>query len=360
MSWEHILLAIFAVGAVGAMFYFSMRSEPPPKKRNGKEPFFAARNANKDRAPSAAENESAPVAENESAAADSESPPPKTNPPPQGALAMEKFTPPELPPPDESLLPLDMCYAVRLFGEAPVAAAKMESLREMMRPAKSRHSHRLGFDEDARQWRLAADLSSRYWILAVPLADRGGAIDENDIRRMEESVRAFSQQVKMRALFPHPSAVLEDAARIDQFCATADMFIELRLSGDDCPPARIDEVMRLTGMIPESANNYVRRANSEELFRGRLMPVPASASRRTIIFEMDAPNISAPPRAFEEMMRAVSRAANLLEMKITDPKGGEVDEERVSAMRQRLSLLASQMREFGAEPGGAIARLIFS
>ena len=52
------------------------------------------------------------------------------------------------------------------------------------------------------------------------------------------------------------------------------------------------------------------------------MPLPASAARQTIVFEMDAPNITAPSRAFEEMIRVITRAANLLDMQITDPKGG--------------------------------------
>lgn len=346
MSWEHWILAAVAAIAVGAAFYFSMRAETPPKKKETKEPFFAARAS------------SAPAASAEKTqTAHDETPPPSS---PQGALPMEDFTPPELPEPEESILPLDMCYAVRLFGENEVAAADIEELRARMRPAKSKNSYRLGFDENARQWRPASDLPSRYWIVAVPLADRGGPIDESDIRRIEESARAFAQKLKMRPLFPSALEAMENAARIDKFCATADMFIELRLSGGACAAERIAEVMHLAGMTADGARGYVRRMNSEELFRGKVMPTPASAARRTIIFEMDAPNITAPPRAFEEMMRAVRRAAHLLDMQITDPKGEIVDDERAAAMRGQLSLLASQMREFGAEPGGAIARLIFS
>ena len=345
MSWEHWLFVAFAAAAVGAAFYFSMRAEPPPsKKTEAKEPFFASRAASPS-APSSA-----------SSAEEQKSPPP----PPQGALPMADFTPPPLPEPDESLLPLDMCFAARLFGESPSPAAAVEELRAQMRPAKSKNCYRLGFDESAEQWRMEPDMPSRYWIVAVPLADRGGPIDESDIRRIEDAARAFAQKAKMRPLFPSTLESLANAARIDKFCATADMFIELRLSGGACTEERAGEVMRLAGMTADGARGYVRRMNSEELFRGRVMPAPASASRRTIVFEMDAPNITAPPRAFEEMLRAVRRAAHLLNMQITDPKGETVDDERAAAMSRQLSLLAAQMREFGAAPGGAIARLIFS
>ena len=366
MSWEHWLLAAAAAIAVAAAFYFSMRGEQSSQKKSAatiKEPFFASRVSSRPAKSAAAEeSESAIIKDAKNIGGDggSSGRQSESSAAPQGALPMDDFTPPELPPPDESLLPLDMCYAVRLFGDSAVSAVKMEDLRARMRPAKSKNSYRLGFDEGARQWRLASDLSSRYWIVAAPLADRGGPIGESDIRRMEEAARAFAQKTKMRLLFPPASESLENAARIDKFCATADMFIELRLSGEDCADDRIAEAMHLAGMTADGARGFVRRMNSEELFRARAMPTPASAARRTIIFEMDAPNITSPPRAFEEMMHSVRRAAGLLNMQITDPKGQAVDEERAAAMREQISLLAAQMRRFGAEPGGAIARMIFS
>ncbi len=363
-NWEYALFLIGAAAALGAALYFAMRAEQPPppvKKRENKEPSFASR---KPSAPqeAAAETETPPAAP---AAASAETPagkpPAALNPrKPQGTLPMENFTPPELPEPSESMLPLEMCYAARLYGRDKTAPAGLAALLQEMRPANAKNTYLLGFDSDAKQWRMPPDMPCRDWILAVPLADRGGALDNEDIRRMEEGARAFAEKAKMHPVFPAPFEALENAGRIDRFCAAADIFIELRLSGAERPAARIGEVMRLVGMSG-NGRGYVRRANSEELFRGRVAPVPASGNaRQIIVFEMDAPNISDPPRAFQEMMRAVRRAADMLDMRVTDPKGADIDERREADMCQKLSLLAAQMREFGAPPGGAIARLIFS
>ncbi|MBE8158191.1 MAG: hypothetical protein HAW59_02200 [Betaproteobacteria bacterium] len=347
MSWEYALFLLAAAAALGAAFYFSMRAEPPPKKRRGKEPSFnrpppPSPQKNDDNADNAGDNKPAP-----------EQPKPVR---PQGALPMGNFKPPELPPPPETLLPLDMCYAVRLYGRQETAAAEMAPLARELPPAKTKKAYLLGLDA-AQQWRLFPEEPCRHWIAAVPLADRGGPINNEDIRRMEDGARAFAQKTGMHAVFPSAFEALENARTIDRFCAAVDVFIEMRLAGPPPPPERIGEVMRLVGMTVDG-RAYVRRVNSEELFRGKI--APSGGGRQTVIFEMDAPNIGDPPRAFLEMMRAVRRAAGMLNMRVTDRQGADIDEDRAAAMCGQLSLLTEQMREFGAAPGSAVARLIFS
>ena len=325
--WLFALAGVAALAAVGAIFYFSTRAEPrrPPKIGQGVEPSFGGK---------------------------------KTEEPQQGTLEVDDFVPPELPSPPESLLPLEICYTARFYGDKPATSGDMESFRKQLHSSKNRNSYLLGFDESGGQWRMPPESPCRYWIVAVPLADRGGAIAAADIQRLEEQSRVFAQKKQMRVVFPSMSESLENAAVIDGFCAAADMFIEIRLSGESHPAARTDEILRLVGMSNDE-RGYVCRVNSENLFRARLMTATAGG-RQTIIFEMDAPNISDPPRAFGEMIRAARRAAGMLNMKLTDPQGAPIDDARMAEMDKQLALLASQMRKFGAEPGSATARIIFS
>lgn len=326
--WLFALAGVAALAAVGAIFYFSTRSEPrrPSKIRQGVEPSFGGKKM-----------ETTPQ---------------------QGTLEVDDFVPPELPLPPESILPLDVCYSTRFYGDKPTSVNDMESFRRQLNSSKSSNNYLLGFDEDGGQWRMPPDSPSRYWIIAMPLADRGGAITTADIQRLEEQSRVFAQKKQMRVVLPSLSESLKNAASIDSFCAAADMFIEIRLSGESQPLARTDEILRLVGMRSDE-RDYVCRMNSENLFRARLMTATA-AGRQTIIFEMDAPNISNPPRAFDEMIRAARRAAGMLNMQLTDPQGANIDDARVAEMNKQLALLASQMRKFGAEPGSSIARMIFS
>ena len=357
MIWQYWLFLAIAVAALAAIFYFAMRDDVRlPTAPKGKEPFFGNKSAAGKSSQESPQELLSQKSSQESLSQES-SPELVADDVLQRSLPMQDFVPPPLPLPPESLLPLDMCYSVWFYGEKNTAAKEVEELRKSLRPGKS--SYCLGFDEQVEQWRLSPDIASRYWIVATPLADRGGAITDADIRGMEENARSFAQKTKMHSVFPRAFEILEDAARIDRFCATVDMFIELRLGGDRQSAARIGEVMRLAGMSGDG-RDYVYRMNSEDLFCGRVMPSPANGLRQTIIFELDAPNISAPVRAFSEMLTTARRVAQMLNMQLTDPQGAPIGDERVTDLSKQLALLTSQMCEFGAVPGGAVARLIFS
>lgn len=355
MSWEYWVFLLAAVAVLAAVFYFAARGDKPKaeSRAGGKEPSFGGSSSN----PASA----APPVPGATPPAPVNAPQPAARPrEPQGTLAMEPFTPPELPQPPESLLSLEMCYAAWLYGRQAIEAAVPEALQKQLRGDGNQNYYLLGFDAVAEQWRLLPDMRCEHWIIAMPLADRGGAISEDDLRRFEEQVRTFCQKAALHPVFSSASEALDNSRRIDDFCAAVDMFIELRLTGGRQPAERIDEVMRLVGMTAEGERGYICRAESEALFRGKVVPAPASGNRQTIILEMDAPNVSNPPRAFGEMLRSARRAAQMLSMQITDPLGEPIDEPRAAEMSKQLFLLTTQMREFGAEPGGAVARLIFS
>ncbi|MGU9951503.1 MAG: hypothetical protein ACNYPH_04215 [Gammaproteobacteria bacterium WSBS_2016_MAG_OTU1] len=373
MSLEHWVFLVFAIATMAAVGYFATREdrhEKHKKTETNKEPSFKRQakqdddEATKTADNAAHDNVTAKTADNVTTTAENKAVANtakiKTPAKPQGMLPVENFTPPSLPSVPEEIFPVAMCYAIALYGKEKMAMLALGALQKALANIKKQDNYVLGFDTDTNQWRFSPDMECQDWLVAVPLADRGGAMDDKYIRQIEEQTRIFAQKLAMHVIFPKPHKALEDAAHIDRFCATVDMFIELRLTGDKQPNVRVEEVMKLIGMNSSGDRDYICRINSETWFSGKLMPTLAGGERQIFILEMDAPNVSDPPRAFDEMFRAATRAAQMLGMKITDPQGAEIDEVRAAGMRKQLSLLASQMREFGAAPGGSVARLIFS
>ena len=370
MNWELLLTIVVGVLALAAVAYFALRAEkntPPQLRRERKDPTISKPSMNDNENNNGGDNSGdndAIALKKEHSSALNDTPQNKITPIaiPQGKLKVENFTPPELPPMPETLIELDMCYAARLYGDKPISAGKLESLREQLRQLKINRNYLFGLDEldEKERWRAQPEVPCRYWIIAIPLADRGGPISESDIQYIESSARAFVQKNKLNIVFPPAFDMLADAKRIDSFCAAVDMFVELRIVGELQKKSRIDEVMQIAGLVADNDRAYVFSVNNEVIFRSRVVPSPTSASRQTIIFEMDAPNISDPLFAFGKMIIAVRRIAQILSMEIIDLQGVGVDDARIAEMRRQLDLLVKQMREFGAEPGGAIARLIFA
>ena len=361
MSWEHWLFLAAAVAGLVAVGYAAMRQESSSstaKPTKQQEPSF--RRPPDKTGKTSADSDSSAASDSPPPTAMREGKPLPRPPPPQGTLAVDKFMPPELPPVPEDLLPLEMCYAIALYGRRSMSPLAFDELEKAMAGVRQQRRYVLGFDSAAGQWRLSPEMECRDWFFASPLADRGGALTSGHLRKMEEKTRVFSQKWRLHPLFPPPHKALEDAAHIDRFCAAVDMLVELRLAGDRQPAARIDEVMGLAGMPADGNGRYIRRVHSETWFSGKLLPTPAVGGRQVLILEMDAPNVSNPPAAFDDMLKTAARAAQMLDARLTDPRGAEVDSARAAEMRRQLALLASQMREFGAAPGGEVARLIFS
>ena len=346
MTWEYWLFLILAVAVLGGVFYFAMRKETPPSPRPApREPSFQA---NKDNAQTPAADDTASVPPSSEDAAPAS---------PQGTLPITPFSPPTLPAPTNDILSPGFCYEIRFYGEETLNAKDFAPLLEKL-PGKA--CRLLGFNANG-QWRHAPDSSCQYWLVALPLADRGGALMIDTIHHIEIAARTFAQKMKLHPVFPNATEVLKSADLIDKFCATVDMFIELRLVGTPNSAARIEEVMRIGGLAQDSERVYLCRVDSEVLFRVKLMPTPAGgAPRQTLIFEMDSPNVCNPPNAFAEMIQRLRRIAKVLDMSLRDPAGNAIDDERLHAMSRQLSSLTAQMREFGVTPGGALARLIFS
>ena len=354
MSGGFWLLSVLAVVALVVIFYSAWRKDGASRGgskqiKQSKEPGFSSRQRGAEKNTGTAVKENSGDAESVVVAEDDK---------PQGLLVMESVAAPAVPPPPPQLFPLEICYAVRLFGRN-LSAAAIYRLRDTLH--QKRRYYVLAYDSDSGSWRVNPEQSCDYWLLATPLADRGGAIVAADIRRLEEKARAFAQKEKMNVEFSPVYEALENAARIDRFCEKADRVIELRLYGSNISDGRAVDALQLAGLIADADGKYyVLRERSEMLFRAKLMPTPASGERRALIFEMDAPNVSAPPMAFDKMLQTARRAAQILNMQISDPRGEPIDDERAVAMRQQLEILSEQMRAFGAEPGGMIARLIFT
>lgn len=346
-----ILLAA-SLAALGIIFYLAMRGgdSPSPPQKGDSDPDFSGEKRKKDSedAPSlATESQSKDVSDER---ADDGVPAP-----PQGILPMEKFVPPPLPAPPPSLFPLRMCYAANLYGEKKIASAHMRPLLERWRHVKS--PALLGYE--GGQWRLHPDAPCLHWIIAVPLTDRQGALDGAGIQQLEDDTRAFAQRMAINPSFPSALDSARRAKEMEKFCAAADVCVKLQLAGAQKPAAEFARAMSLAGLSAEDGA-HVRRINSEEVFRCRLVPMPSGGRRQTATFEMDAPNVGDPPRVFDDMMAAARRASQMLDMRLTDPQGVEIPPDRERAMREQLALLARQMEQFGAPPGGAAARLIFS
>ncbi|MGI9338356.1 MAG: cell division protein ZipA C-terminal FtsZ-binding domain-containing protein [Gammaproteobacteria bacterium] len=280
----------------------------------------------------------------------------------QGQLGIEKFDAPQLPPPPDDMLAADMCYAVYVFAQTPINPQTFAPLLESWHKWRLPRCLVLGYDESDKQWRKPQNgggENKKNWLLAVPLADRGGALDDARIRKLEESARRFCQSIDAHGKFPPAAEAAKNAKLLDVFCNSVDKIVEIHLAGSPSL-ARTAEAAQVCGLAAiDGGLKYAFRQNSETLF-SMTVAVRMKNEVRRVVFDLDAPNVSNPAQAFDAMVNALKRTASMLSLDITDKNGEAVDAERIDQMRGQIAVLSAEMKKFGVPPGGAVARLLFA
>ena len=253
-------------------------------------------------------------------------------------------------------------YVMHFYGDTPRRSADFEPLRESVLPKNALRELFLAYDGKAKEWRIPTDEKFTHWLLAVPLANRNGALNAEKIKSLEEESRRFAEKRSLRAVFPSALETVKNAGLLDKFCNTADIVVELWLSGQKIKAAEVAAVANMHGLVEDGEKeiSYVLRVDSETLFLVRLMTVGGMSEVMRIVFELDAPNVSNPVAAFDRMSRCLERMAAVWQMSISDPRGEAVDAERLKTMREQLIVLERQMSDFGVPPGGAVAHLLFT
>ena len=266
------------------------------------------------------------------------------------------FDVPTLPPPDPSLLTADICYVIHFYGEKPLLAAAFSPFSEELTKHKTSMYRLLGYSADDDKWKSSLTESFPHWLVALPLADRGGQLKEDKIKLINDEARRFAQKLRLHPEFPSLDATLRRAKTLNDFCRMVDMVLEIRVR---CPNTSSEQVtqMMATQKLVSQNGRYIYRVESESLFSVR---TTYGGNVVTLIFTLDAPKVSSPERAFDNMTNCIRRAAMVLSGNVTDPNGTAITDERIGEIRRQLSLLRRHMTEYGVAPGGAMAHLLFS
>ncbi|MCH9705166.1 MAG: cell division protein ZipA C-terminal FtsZ-binding domain-containing protein [Proteobacteria bacterium] len=275
----------------------------------------------------------------------------------QQSLSLD-FTPPQLPDLDEHWQ-ADYCYVVRFFEEQAQLSSHFVTLKDKLRQRNINIYQLLGYHEQVQHWQVADQTPCRYWVILIPLADRNGSMSSQRIKLIENDCRRFAEQQKQRVLFSPLEEALERAALLDKFCNEVDIVLNLRLIfADTLNMAAIDELL-VRSYHALDGKHYVYRLDSEILFSAKPVLLPNNEVRE-IVFSLDAPRVSQPQRAFEDMIQRMQEICELKQGQLFDRQNKQLTQTDISVMRGGIDLLVAEMSEKGVTPGGRLAYLLFS
>ena len=279
---------------------------------------------------------------------------------PQKKLGIE-WTPPPLPAPPDALLLVDICFAVYFYSARGAVSPRIfEQLAQKIKRFNLSIYRLLAFNEESGEWQREVSDARRYWILAVPLADRGGQLNKERMSLLEEDVRQFSEEHGLHNRFPPIAEAIANADLLDKFCDAVDLVVEWRINlRAEFGAARIGEILAAHNLTREN-DHFVYRLDSETIFQAQCLSTLDNKWAQSLLLILDAPKVSAPEQALDSMAEIARQLNAVFNSTVLDPKGNEVDENRIRAIRGQLVILRKQMNDFGVAPGSSTAHLLFS
>lgn len=263
-------------------------------------------------------------------------------------------------------------YVVRLdFSEPVQAAAVRTALGEddFGKPVQWLALNATG------QWEPLAAARERLELTTVcgglQLADRTGAISNEDMNRFVQHVQQVGEMLSAVVQLPERQAALDTAAKLDAFCADVDILVGVNviaLEQDTFLGTKIRALAEAGGFTLAKDGTYQYRdehgtalyslSNQESAPFNPDSIKTLTTHGLTLLF--DVPRIPNGLRAFDHMIVFARQLTESLRGLMVDDNLRPLTDDGVAKIKQQLSMIYGKMDKNGIPAGSARAQRLFS
>ncbi|MGE5467154.1 MAG: cell division protein ZipA C-terminal FtsZ-binding domain-containing protein [Ignavibacteria bacterium] len=289
-----------------------------------------------------------------------------------GAEADDGAAAPSVPPADWADAIADCVIRIEFPGG--VSAPALWPVQSAWSAGLAKPLAWLGHDAVGGRWkRIDAHDAGRYVdiVAALQLADRQGAVSEEELEVFISGVERLVQQFGGRATLPQADEVLEHAQALDGFCASVDVQLAVNVvetAGGSFLGTKLRGLAEAAGMsLDLDGRFHARDENGDELFTlANMGPEPFSADTLKtlaavgISFVLDVPRAANGTAAFDRMVMAARQMAQTLGGSVVDGQRHALTDAMVVGIRSKVAEIQRQMTANQIPPGSARALRLFS
>ena len=265
-----------------------------------------------------------------------------------------------------------------LVAAEPVAAPAVWAIQNAWAGELSKPVHWLakrtadGAAEAAWQSVDAHD-SGRYceWAVAIQLADRRGAVSDDELARFFDGVQQLAQQTAAALELPSRGEIVMRAAALDEFCAAVDIQFVLHVveaSGGVFAGTKLRGVAEAAGLALEADGVFrARDAEGGEMFTVANLGAERleaesikSLATHGLTLSLDVPRVTDGTLAFDRMLATARQLSGALGGVLVDAQRAPLADAMVDAIRAKTAELQQRMRAAGIVPGSPRALRLFS
>jgi hypothetical protein len=231
----------------------------------------------------------------------------------------------------------------------------------------------LGLDEDSGEWKLlSAHDAGRYKVVcaALQLANREGAVSDAELSVFLDGVWELAGQCSGVVAIPKRDDVLMTARNIDDFCASVDLQLGVKIVGANEPIAgpRLKELAEAAGLelLDDGAFHYIDSAGltrftlaniGTELFDAASLE---SLATHGVTLSMDVPRVPDGATAFDALISVAKPLTDALGGILVDSQGSPLTAEMIATIRAKIVQMQGTMARQQIVAGSVRALRLFS
>ena len=278
----------------------------------------------------------------------------------------------EVPEPVDLLSPLVDFIAAFEAVEPTPANQILESQREVLARIRKPIVW-VGYNEFARDWEVVDDEGqSEYRRLRVglQLVDRQGPLTDGDISIFDMAMQDLGDELMAIVDLPSRQTALENAARLDEFCAGVDIQIGINVisQGQPFPGTKLRALAEAAGMVIDKQGCFIRCDDDGQVLYtvsnqeacGFSVESMKTMTTHGLTFLLDVPRVAHGERVFNQMVDLARRFADVLRGALVDDNRRPLSEGALEPIRRQVGQFQSLMAAQNMPAGDPLTRRLFS
>jgi FtsZ-interacting cell division protein ZipA len=205
---------------------------------------------------------------------------------------------------------------------------------------------------------------------SLQLADRGGPVDEETLKRFQKSMETLARALGLTVNWQGGYEPSTQAQSIDAFCIEVDKAVEFHVlanqgmfhatklrglaeaCGMELSADGRFECFNTDGQLAFTVRNYEGKPFSAEMLKTAVMT--------GVTFQLDIPTTPNNLQVFDHMVDIAASMASSLSASMIDVNRKAIGESQLDKIRQQLNNISNAMAAQGIMPGSSHAKRLFS
>ena len=262
-------------------------------------------------------------------------------------------------------------YRVRVEGKGILAGVFSEDIN--VARSLGKQTRWLGYPEQGNEWEEIQPWRETFYRevqVTLQLADRNGAVQEDELNRLCDVLTGTAQQHGLKIVCDDIAEALQRAQSVDHFCVDVDVLIGLNVVAQGEGAMKLPKILKeveASGMVLGVDGAYrLLDSRGESLYSlcnhdaEPFSPTSPQPETQAVTLQFDVPRVPDGLKVFDSMVGFGRKLANEVGGLLVDDNMRPLTDGGIDKIRQQLAGIYQRMEARGVPSGSRRALRLFS